>query len=162
MEGKSAKSIEFLKKWAPKGPWMLTAIAPDRKGIDGGCFGPNSEAACLSFLNKWNGERNIYFSTNRPTNNFLKQPGIKKANKEDIQEAGWLHIDIDPAEGQDLDQERERALDLLTGKLPKGMPKPTVIIFSGGGYQGFWKLKDPVIFDGDASFESFELYNKRL
>jgi len=141
---------------------MLTAIKPDQQGVAGGSFGPNSSQAAFDFVEKHNGEYNMYFSVNRPTDIFLQKPGIKKADKENIQEAGWLHIDIDPTDGQDLDQERERSLDMLTGKLPKGMPKPTVIIFSGGGYQGFWKLKNAVPFDGTASHESFELYNRRL
>ncbi len=89
MKGDSRKSISFLKKWAPEGPWMLTAISPDRKGVDGGHFGPHNEAACLKFLEKWNGERNLYFSVNRPKDQFLSQAGIKKANKVDIHEAGW-------------------------------------------------------------------------
>jgi len=27
-------AIEFLKAFAPEGPWCLTAINPDRKGIE--------------------------------------------------------------------------------------------------------------------------------
>ena len=88
---------------------------------------------------------------------------LSKAQKEDIKSADWLHIDIDPEQGEDINQERERALGLLTDNLPKGIPKPTVIIFSGGGYQGFWKLKKPIEIDGSVEkAEDFELYNKRL
>lgn len=163
MKGESGKSIEFLKQFYPKGPWLLTAISTDRKGIDTQVFGPNTEAQCFSYLEKYNGDRNIYFTVNRPSNAFLKSDRIKKPNKEDMESAGWLHIDIDPADGQDLNEERERALGMLTDKRPNGIPEPTVIIFSGGGFQGFWKLKDPVVIDGQIKLaEDFELYNKRL
>lgn len=151
-------AVDFLRQWSPGGPWILTAIQTDRKAIDTKTFRPSNETDLNAWLKKYNGERNIYFHVNtamRDLNN--------KANKEEIKSAGWLHVDIDPDDGQDLKEERERALSLLTDKLPKGVPKPTVIIFSGGGYQGFWKLDTPVMIDGDVvKCEDFELYNKRL
>ena len=163
MKGESQKSIDFLKKFYPKGPWLLTSIQTDRKGINTSVFGPNSEQECFNWLEMYNGKRNIYFSVNRPNTPFLKSDKVKKANKEDIYEAGWLHVDIDPAEGQDLEEERERCLSMLTDRLPKGIPEPTVIIFSGGGFQGFWKLDAPVVIDGKLEVaEDFELYNRRL
>ena len=143
MQGDSQKSVQFLSRFYPKGPWLLTAIQTDRKSIDTRVFGPNSKQECVQWLDKYNGERNIYFSVNRPNSPFLKQDRVKKANKEDIFEAHWLHVDIDPEEGQDIEEERERALGSLTDRLPKGIPQPTVITFSGGGYQAFWKLDRP-------------------
>lgn len=163
MNGESQRSIDFLKKFYPKGPWLLTSIQTDRKGINTSLFGPNSEAACLRWLELYNGDRNIYFTVNRPNNVFLKSDRIKKPNKEDMYSAGWLHVDIDPSEGQDLGEERERCLSMLTDRLPKGIPEPTVIIFSGGGFQGFWKLDEDIVVDGVISkCEEFELLNKRL
>jgi len=163
MKGESQRSIDFLKKFYPKGPWLLTSIQTDRKAIDTKPFGPKSEQECFNWLEKYNGERNIYFTVNQPNLSFLKSPNVKKPNKEDMFEAHWLHIDIDPAEGQDITEERERALGMLTDRLPKGIPKPTVILFSGGGYQAFWKLEKPVRIDGtEAAWLEFELYNKRL
>lgn len=163
MKGESQKAIDFLRMFYPKGPWLLTAISTDRKGIDTQVFGPNSEDKCLAYLEKYNGDRNIYFTVNRPNNAFLRSDKVKKPQKEDMFEARWLHIDIDPADGQDLEEERERALSALTDRLPKGIPDPTVIIFSGGGFQGFWKLDGPVSIDGNVkAAEDFELYNKRL
>lgn len=149
---------KFLKKWNPKGPWVLTSIQIDRKAISTATFYPSGEADLDRWLGEWNGTRNIYFHVNS-----VMKDTSSKAMKEDIKSADWLHIDIDPEDGADISQERERALSLLTDKLPKGIPQPTVIIFSGGGYQGFWKLKKPVVIDGVvAEAENFELYNKRL
>ena len=74
-----------------------------------------------------------------------------------------LHVDIDPRAGEDLEAERARALGLLTTNLPAGVPAPTVIVFSGGGYQGFWRLEEPIPINGDlAQAEDAKRYNQRL
>jgi hypothetical protein len=171
MKGESQRAIDFLQKFYPKGPWLLTSIQTDRKAIDTKPFGPKSIEECMFWLEKYNGDRNIYFTVNQPNIAFLKSSGVKKPNKEDMFEAHWLHVDIDPAEAsadeKDMDgfikMERERILSVLTDRLPKGIEKPTVIIFSGGGYQAFWKLDKPFRIDGtETAWSEFELYNKRL
>lgn len=149
-------AIDFLCKWKEGGPWVLTSISTDRKGINTTTF--TDPAEVKKWLSKFNGERNIYFHVNQ-----CNREMTSKANKEDIKSAEWLHVDIDPAEGQDLKEERERALSMLTDKVPKGIPDPTVIIFSGGGYQAFWKLDQVYDIDGNvAQAEEFERYNRRL
>lgn len=158
MRGDSRASADFLKKWKKSGPWVLTSIQTDRKAISTATFRPEDEEKMLEWLEKYNGQRNIYFHVNSVMRDLTS-----KALKEDIRSADWLHIDIDPQPGEDIKVERERALSLLTDKLPKGIPSPTVVIFSGGGYQGFWRLKESVAIDGDTKkAEDFELYNKRL
>ena len=86
----------------------------------------------------------------------------KKANREDLAAMTWLHVDVDPRADEDFDEERTRILKLLR-EPSDGVPKPTAIIFSGGGYQGFWKLKEPVPILGklDAA-EDAKLYNLQL
>lgn len=151
-------AIKFLKLWSPKGPWILTSISTDRKGVQTRSFDASAEGEAKAWLEKYNGQRNIYFTVNDTFG-----PMEKKPMKEHMKAAVCLHIDIDPAEGHNIEKEQERCLELLTDKLPKGIPKPTAIIFSGGGFQGFWKLKEPIKTDGDLpKAEDFELYNKRL
>ena len=158
MQGDSNKSVEFLKKWNPKGPWVVTSISTDRKGIATATFSLNQEKELYDWIKKYNGDRNIYFHVNSVKGNLTS-----KANKEEIAAAEWLHVDIDPADGQDIAEEQSRALSMLTDRLPKGIPDPTCILFSGGGYQAFWRLKEPYKIDGDIKVaEEFELYNKRL
>jgi hypothetical protein len=67
----------------------------------------------------------LYFSVNE-----LK-PGVsnRKAAKNDVGRALSGHVDVD-----DLS-----ALD----RVRKHLPKPTAVVFSGGGYQAFWKLSEP-------------------
>ena len=134
---------EFLTRWAPAGPWVLTAIDVDRKSIETRTFHPGAEVYLTSWLTK-HGDRNLYFHVNTTMRDLTK-----KADREDIKSVDWLHIDIDPRAGEDLVEERDRALALLTSKPPRGVPPPTVIIFSGGGYQAFWKLEESIQIDGD-------------
>jgi hypothetical protein len=151
-------AIDFLHRYEPEGLWLLTAIRPDRKAIDTRTFRPGEEDDLAAWLNQYNGNRNIYFSVNQPLRALTK-----KADREDIAEMRWLHVDIDPRAGEDIDEERSRALGLLTDKLPAGVPAPTAVIFSGGGYQAFWRLEDPVPINGDvARAEDAKRYNQQL
>lgn len=136
-------AIAFLKKWNPTGPWVLTAISLDKKSIPTRTFYPKDEEALTKWLEEYNGERNIYFQVNPPRRDLSK-----KSDKEDIKSLDWLHIDLDPRAGEDIDAERDRVLALLENP-PTGIPSPTCIIFSGGGYQAFWKLEEPLPVDGD-------------
>ncbi len=153
-------ALEFRHRWAPNDLFIVTAIQLDRKKIETKTFkaNPEDDAAFLEWLEKWNGKRNIYFHVN-PVLGELK----KKAEREDIRCMAWLHVDIDPRAGENLEEEQERALALLTNRLPENIPRPTVIIFSGGGYQGFWKLREPVAIDGNlAKAEDAKRYNQQL
>lgn len=158
IEPDNEASLKFLELFHPEGPWALTAIAVDKKGIETATFNPDTKNEMARWLKKYNGKRNIYFHVNQPMNDLTS-----KAKREDIKRVNWLHVDIDPEAGQNLDQERKRCLGLLTDKLPQGTAKPTVIVFSGGGYQGFWRLKEPLLVNGDLEkAEEAKLYNKKL
>lgn len=148
-------ALDFLERWLPGGPWVLTAISTDRKRLDTATFTTRGPAE--KWLKSRNGKLNIYFHVN-PT----LRPLTKKALREDIASLSWLHVDIDPRVGEDIEEERARALKLLQ-EPPAGIPHPTVIIFSGGGYQGFWKLADPLPINGDIEkAEDAKRYNLQL
>lgn len=147
-------SVEFLQRFHPNGPWALTAISPDKKAIQTRSFRPGQEEALRSWLGKNVGELNVYFHVNLPMGDISK-----KAEKTDIEAMCWLHIDIDPRAGEDIEDERARALKLLE----EHKPRPTVIIDSGGGYQGFWKLDECIPVNGDLmAAEDAERYNIHL
>lgn len=158
VEHDNKAAVEFLLRWKPGGPWVLTAIRPDRKHIATQTFDPHSIADLGTWLGEYNGNRNIYFHVN-PT----FKPMGKKAEREDIASLSWLHVDIDPRAGEDLGEEQARALELVTTKLPTGVPKPTCVIFSGGGYQAFWRLEEPLELTGKLpEAEDAKLYNLQL
>jgi hypothetical protein len=155
----NAAAVSFLRRWAPQGPWVLTAIRPDRKSIDTQSFGPKTESQLTDWLEQFNGRYNIYFQVNPP----LYDDAGKKTKREEIKELAWLHVDIDPRAGEDIQEERDRALRLLTERLPKGVPPPTAVVFSGGGYQGFWRLADPLPINGELErAEEAKRYNQQL
>lgn len=153
----TASAVDFLQRWEPEGPWALTCISPDRKGIETRTFHPSDIKELEEWLDVYNGQRNLYFHVNPPIKDITK-----KAERTDIKEVRWLHVDIDPRTGEDLETERARALGLLE-KPPDDVPVPNVIVFSGGGYQGFWKLEEPIPVDGNLEkAEAAKLYNMQL
>lgn len=166
----------FLQEMQPDGPWCLTAISPDKQRVITKTFVKSMNAIGTGnhftdiegFLEEHNGTNNLYFHVN-PVTKILN----KKAKRENIATVAHLHVDVDPedyetrpSDMQDLSQsewlaaEQERILASLTTELPKGVPQPTVITFSGGGYQAFWKLNEPIPINGDLALaEDASLYN---
>lgn len=144
--------MDFLQKWAPKGPWVLTAISLDKKNITTSTF--RSADRAKEWLEEHGKTRNVYFSVNTTRTDVVKKP-----LREDVQSMDWLHVDVDPRAGEDIQEEQKRILALLS----EHKPEPTLIIFSGGGYQGFWKLKEPFWIDGkQAEYEQAKRYNLAL
>lgn len=159
--GSPGKAIAFLQMYRPGGPWALTAIAPDRKSTETKTFAPDDQGNTdhlYDWLADLEGKRNVYFHVN-PTIHAVKN----KASRTDIKSVDYLHVDIDPRPGQPLEDERKRCLALLTTDLPKGIPTPSYIVFSGGGYGAFWRLQEPIPIDGDlAVAEEAKRYNQQL
>lgn len=152
---KTKDAIDFLKHWCPEGPWVLTAIIPDGK-TETVTFTPDKWAKAADWIESHQGKRNLYFHVNP-----VRRAMDVKASKEDIARLAWLHVDIDPRAGEDFEEERARALKLLRGYTPK----PTVIVDSGGGFQGFWKLapSDKLDIAGSvAKAQELEAYNIQL
>jgi hypothetical protein len=105
VETDNRTALRFLRLLAPNGPWLLTGIDPERKGIETRTFRPGSEADLEGWLTQFNGRRNIYYSVNPPMKDM-----DKKAERENIKELAWLHVDIDPRAGEDMAEEQARAL----------------------------------------------------
>lgn len=141
--------VDFLQELLPETLRAISAIWP--KGIPGRpksmpeiltrVFRPDEAEACKAWVERMNNMGfNIYFNPNPPRTKKGKKP-----NKEDIAEVRYLFVDVDPRAGESLQEERERISQRLLGSnAPKDVPKPTLVIDSGGGYWGFWKLDTPV------------------
>ena len=150
-EHDSDAAVRFLQRFAPSGPWLLTAIDPSKKKPPSTqSFGPGDARSMTAWINAWQGKRNLYFSVNRPRADLHD-----RAKKIDITEMLALHVDVDPRAGHDLKEERERILP----KLRAHEPAPSVVVFSGGGYQAFWLLEEPLAVDNPTRLEA---YNKHL
>ncbi len=154
-------SIDFLNQWLPRGPWVLVAIDPNKKGLEADTFGGADLKARLPEWLEEQGtrrKRNIYFTVNPCSRHLTTKP-----SREHIQGLTWLHLDLDPRAGEDFTEERERILTLLRDPSSLGIRKPTVIIDSGGGYQGFWRLEVPEPLDGSPEqYEEAKRWNKQL
>lgn len=159
LTGDSAAALAFLLAFEPEGPWCLTSIHPDKKALETKTF----KSTQIEDLKRWiefhNGHDNMYFHVN-PVIGMLTQ----KATREQIAAVNYLHVDVDPKKGADIEGEQQRILGLLTTGLKKmQLPVPTFVIFSGGGYQAFWKLDEPIVINGDIDkAEEAKLFNKQL
>ena len=157
---------KFLQRWKPEGPWVLTAICSKNDDVADKASGGKTETRTFTkeqigeaegwILEHQLRERNVYFSVNS-----LLRPVRKKALREDVKTVDWLHVDIDPRPGKDLAEEQERIKALLSD--PPGLPKPTIVAFSGGGCQAFWRLEEPLEINGTpARYERAKLYNLQI
>jgi hypothetical protein len=143
---------EFLQKWNPAGPWNLVAIHPMTGAIQAYTYVNLDYAG--DWIKKLNGTWNLYFTVNS-----LIEPIDNKPARANIKSMDWLHVDIDVDKNESL----KDGLARIKALAPEGLPPPTVTVFSGGGYQLYWKLKEPVVINGEAErFEDAKLYNVYL
>lgn len=154
MKGNTSEAIQFLQGWSPEGDWQLTAIVPDGKITTATFRGEARAQEARAWIEERQGRENLYFTVNP-----LLRPMNSKPKKADMRGMAALHVDIDPRVGEPMEAERARAEKLLRGFTPP----PTVIIDSGGGFQGFWLLDQEVRTDGseDRAAE-LEAYNLQL
>jgi hypothetical protein len=143
--------VDFLEHWAPGGPWVLSAIEPDGP-IETRTF--RDRQATKAWIETWQGKRNIYFSVNTPKSDLKK-----KATKADIGALNAFHVDLDNPDGADPEQTKTA---ILLPRLKNYRLPPSVIIDSGGGLQGFWRMREPVALNDPASIEQLEAYNRQL
>src|ERR1700722_1014525 len=88
-------------------------------------FEPTERDAAEAWIEERQGKANLYYSVNE----LKASVRNRKASRQDVASALHLHVDVDDP----------TALD----RLRCFVPKPTAIVASGGGYQAFWKLKEP-------------------
>jgi hypothetical protein len=137
----TAAAVDFLAHWCPDGPWVLTSIVPDGGRTTTRTFGAGDVVAMAAWIEERQGRQNVYFTVNG-----LFGPVDSKPNKGAVSAVHALHVDVDPRAGMPLESERERAERLLR----EHDPAPTVVVDSGGGFQAFWLLADPVSVGGCA------------
>lgn len=132
-------AIKFLEAVHPDGLWSLTAIKPTGGPPNGRVFLPSERAQAVGWIDALQGVSGLYYSVNEVRADFR---GVK-ATKADIVAAHYAHVDIDDLGGLER---------LQAYKLP-----PSLVVFSGGGYQAFWKLAQPT-----ADLDRVERINRQL
>lgn len=130
------EAINFLCKWRPSGPWVLTAIATEGVIITK-TF--HNVKVMSTWIDENNGRKNLYFTINP-----VQQDKDTKPKRTDISFIIAFQVDCDPRIGEDFQKERER----IFKSLANFEPHPSVIIDSGGGAQAFWLLEEPITLDG--------------
>jgi len=122
----TAAAIAFLEAVHPDGLWSLTAIPPERsRSPNGRVFLPHERGQAAGWIDAHQGVAGLYYSVNEVRADFR---GVK-ATKADIVAARYAHVDIDDMGG--------------LARLNAYRLEPSFIVFSGGGYQAFWKLAEP-------------------
>ncbi|UWQ11029.1 hypothetical protein K3X41_14390 [Aliiroseovarius crassostreae] len=150
------KAINFIG-WLTQGaPFYLEQMSSEGKAKPKHkLYLPNDAETAVRFVdgnNNENYQRNIYFV---PNAEFL----VGKRNKANLSAVRFLHVDLDSKDYPgDEQQQEERITDLLfeNNKRPKGVPHPSAIWFSGGGFQAVWRLDEPI------SVEEAEELNQAL
>ena len=153
----NTSASEFLALVYPQGPWALTAIAVEKKQTETRTFYPEDKTALVAWLLFHDKRSNLYWHVNP-----VIRPVFKKAERTDIKAVCYLHVDVDLEAAEDIAGQRKRILGML--QRPAGtVPPPTCIISSGGGYQAFWRLRDPISIDGNLDLaEDAKRYNQQL
>ncbi|MCI0348314.1 MAG: hypothetical protein L0Z53_02720 [Acidobacteriales bacterium] len=118
-------TLSFLRAVLPDTGYInLVAIDPEKKAptiavpVD-----PEKLMDAVAFAERHNATHNIYWSPN-PLRTALE----KKAEKKDVLACQFLHIDLDDPSPEALE------------RLRSFTPRPTIILFSGGGWQAFLAL----------------------
>lgn len=127
-------------------------------GLDARTFHADDILDMEDWIQARNGTHNIYFQVNPSVRDLNK-----KSTREDIESLAWLQVDLDPRPREDLATEQALCLALLTTSLPASVPPPTLVINSGGGVQGFWKLEEPIKINGNVqAAEDASRYSRQL
>lgn len=148
---------EFLEAFRPGGPWSITSIHPDTKHIATRTY--TDMEKLLKFIEYHNNVEgyNMYFNVNRAYKSM-----DKKYEKTDVSFVDYFHVDVDlQGGGAPFDAQRKEILKALR----EYTPKPSIIIDSGGGYQGFWKLSSPIEVSHEeehSNIADIEAYNNQI
>lgn len=131
-EPNAGDAISFLRKLLLNGPWTICAIIPDGRGLTARTFDKSATEEIRSFFAERIGRANLYFQVN-PVKPEVRD---RKAKKEDVAAAAYLYVDIDNPDAL------QRIADFAIA--------PTAVVFSGGGYNVYWRLAEPITEHGIA------------
>jgi hypothetical protein len=130
-----ADVLEFFERTIPD-QIHLTAIDPEKRmGVVARDFGADPAVAQAWALQQNTAGLNVYYTVNRVRDGLHGKP-----SKSDIVGVRFAHVDVDPPKGAATFTEEERAAAyarLLAAS-------PGVLVWSGNGFQGLWRLAEGV------------------
>ncbi len=133
----------------------IVAIDPNSLNVSG-ITRPVGDESVFKFIERNNGKRNLYFMVNTPADGAPDD----KLKKEQVAFINAVWIDADPEKNKSFEDERVRLM-LFADRLATSDHPPTYIVDSGGGFQAFWVLEDPVPAHED-TVKLFEGYSRGL
>lgn len=146
------KGISSLRQsWAPTGPITLTAADPEWKAFTS--ITSSDDGVLSSFVKQWNGKRGLFFQVNE-TANFQGGEGVRPAKK-DVTALRGLHLDADVKTLPEVFEMTARSIQELILNPPDGLPKPTLLTATGGGFHGLYRFPEqlPATLDNIALVE---------
>ncbi len=135
-------AVAFLEAFRPGGPWNLTAIVPDGP-ITSATFRDPQKAK--AWIGKHSLKANMHFTVNPAPKPSGKGGRVQKV---DVHILEYRHADLD-VDKLSADHELA-ALSLPQRKIAVGEDMdlsdltPSLLIDSGGGLQGLWRLPSPI------------------
>lgn len=152
----------FLKAWSPGGPWSVGAISPMTDGTMHQWRTTDDLDEVDEFVER-NQARgwNCYFQPNV----CREDAGPDRISREDVVYAWSVFAEVDPPDSITTpaqlrawqDDSRPQFMDEAYW-VGVGVPRPTVVIFSGSGFAMLWQLSEPrslwVERDGEWAFDA--------
>lgn len=163
-------ALEFLKAWHPDRAWSIGAIDPNTN--DHAWLTTDDAVAVEKFIIDHQAlGRNVYTQLNtcRP------DLGTMRAHRSSVVVAECAHAEIDPPTDTSTPEALKvwqlQTLDRWTDPAfwaSIELPVPTLVVFSGSGYQAAWKFEEPVVLvredftQDSAAVELVESRNRKL
>ncbi len=147
------ESLKFLNWLAPHGPWSLWELD---SSVDSSSTSEKIITPTKGNLPEWihrhhEMRRNLYFLANHKTE--------KGRKKENITLARVLYVDIDVRHDEGFAEGLKRIGRLMLTQ--SVLPRPSALIDSGGGFQAFWVLKQPIDLTGEERTQRLADYEAR-
>lgn len=140
-------SLHFLLQRQPVGPWQVCYIPAEDDGRprEWRTFGPENIDELRRYLERVNKQNNVHWTVNPPRRTMVTKPC----------EADVIvhraHVDVDlppPPEGMVAPDQvaafLQAQLEAMHAQFERFVPRPTALVFTGGGYQAFWDFGEPV------------------
>jgi hypothetical protein len=146
-------AIKILWALDPRGRHDLAAIDPllpaKHPGkIEAATFQTSQRDAASVWIEARQGIKNIYTSVNRASG---AAAASNRLAKKDVGTIRAVVADLDPgkikggdASGENFVRERARLLKVVNAMASEAACPPTLIVDSGGGYQAWWQLAEPL------------------
>ncbi len=140
---------EFLRNARPDGQFVLAAIRVEGSAPKVRTFYDAGEAGEWAAGMNANRSYNLYWIHNRLRGSMDRKPA-----EEDVHEALFTHVDIDPrqpakdATDEDKVRWNEIERERILAEVRAFQPTPTLVVDSGGGFQCFWRLDAPFVVGG--------------